>query len=83
MNPSQTVPDEEQKYERLLEPVHDDEDIRIIGSRSDLGEMSDEESLGSELSGISVEIPNEIVHMHLSANYLTSYNRDYKSNVMV
>ena len=37
-----------------------------------------EEDLGSELSGASAEVPDEIVEIHRSANYLTFYARDYK-----
>ena len=42
-----------------------------------------EEQLGSELSGCSVEVPDEVISFEKSANYLTTYERDYKSRVLV
>ena len=42
-----------------------------------------DENLGSELSGISGEIPEEVIEFHLSGSYLTTYERDYKGGVRV
>ena len=41
-----------------------------------------DEDLGSELSGMSVEIPEEVEDITRSANYLSNYDRDYKSGVL-
>ena len=41
--------------------------------------MKKNEELGSELSGMSVEIPNEIDDEVMSANFLVSYERKYKN----
>ena len=41
-----------------------------------------EGQLGSELSGISEDVPDEVTDITRSANYLTSYARDYKSDVL-
>ena len=49
------------------------------GSANDV--MGDDE-LGSELSGMSVEIPIEIEDYTMSGSYLREYDRDYKTGVM-
>ena len=42
----------------------------------------EDDQLGSELSGASEEVPNEVTDVTRSANFLTSYARDYKSDVL-
>ena len=44
--------------------------------------MCDDAELGSEISGASEEVPNEVDDETRSANYLTSYARNYKSEVL-
>jgi len=44
--------------------------------------MVADEELGSELSGISAEIPDEIDNEERSANYLVHYARHYKSDLL-
>ena len=44
--------------------------------------MGDDDELGSELSGMSVEIPIEIEDYTMSGSYLREYDRDYKTGVM-
>ena len=41
-----------------------------------------DEDLGSELSGMSVEIPEEVEDVTRSANYLSNYDRNYKFGVL-
>ena len=44
--------------------------------------MCDDAELGSEISGASEEVPNEVDDETRSANYLTFYARNYKSEVL-
>ena len=44
--------------------------------------MCDDAELGSELSGASEEVPDEVDDETRSANYLTFYARNYKSEVL-
>ena len=57
----------------------DDDNIRSNGT---LGDQISDEDLGSELSGISVEVPDEVDDVARSANYLPFYDRNYKSGVL-
>ena len=56
--------------------ISQEEEIKV-----DDDSQSDED-LGSELSGMSVEIPEEVEDITRSANYLSNYDRDYKSGVL-
>ena len=42
----------------------------------------DDEQLGSELSGASEDVPDEVTDVTRSANYLIFYARNYKSDVL-
>ena len=79
-SPGRQVQNEEAKQE------FDPELGLVLGSDQNINqypqELLVEEDLGSELSGLSVEVPEEVVEMHLSANYLTFYARHYKSGLM-
>ena len=57
--------------------ISQEEEIKV----EDDSDVNDEE-LGSELSGMSVEIPEEVEDITRSANYLSNYDRDYKSGVL-
>ena len=41
-----------------------------------------EVDLGSELSGTSLEVPEELTDWTRSANYLKSYHRNYKTGIL-
>ena len=61
------------------------EEEKVDDSQADnngMESVEDDEDLGSELSGISVEIPDEVEDITRSANYLTNYDRFYKSGVL-
>ena len=45
-------------------------------------ENNDDEQLGSELSGASEDVPDEVNDPTKSANHLTFYARNYKSDVL-
>ena len=44
--------------------------------------QDDDDQLGSELSGASEDVPDEVTDVVNSANNLTSYARNYKSDVL-
>ena len=74
--------DEEGQSSQQIE-VEEEIKIDDENERSNNGtEFVNDEDLGSELSGMSVEIPNEVDDVIRSANYLTNYDRDYKSGVL-
>ena len=61
--------------------ISQEEEIKVEDDSQDDSDVNDED-LGSELSGMSVEIPEEVEDITRSANYLSNYDRDYKSGVL-
>ena len=72
-----------EEEEKLIEEQPRIDINDVLPSSSALEQEVEVEQLGSELSGCSVEIPDEVIDIEKSANYLTAYDRDYKSKVLI